>query len=177
MNRFFRQALWSPPKEAQSPAASIPPPGIALTIQCDTDLLDEAYSIALKDETRPEKVSVVLSLARQFYQCGADRGFDLLSTAIKIANRLPSGEPEKSSLTGKRSGVEAYTVVGGQELTTGHSASRDSLSFEDVAAFTKRDFIQAQNLGYQIDDRVLRAKYFMAVAQSVLQTASDSARH
>jgi len=145
--------------------------------QCDTDLLDEAYSIALKDETRPEKVSVVLSLARQFYRCGADRGFDLLSNAITIANRLPSGEPEKSSLTAKRPGVEAYTVVGGQELTTGHSASRDSLSFEDAAAFTKRDFIQAQNLGYQIDDRVLRAKYFMAVAQSVLQTASDSDRH
>ncbi len=145
---------------------------------CDIELLSEAYSVATRDEVRPEKVRVILSLARQFSQCSTERGFELLSAAIKIANQLPASDPEKSSLTHKRQWVESYTVVGGQELTTEVPITRESVTFDDAAVFAKRDFIQAQNLGYQIDDRIFRARYFIAIARSVLPpTPVKSARN
>lgn len=144
---------------------------------CDTELLSEAYAVAQKDVNRPEKVRVILKLANHFAKCKSERGFELLSAAIEVANKLPlESDSERRNLRGFR--VETYTVVGGQELTTEVSNNRESIAFEDVTSFVRRDFAQAQNIGYQFKDRVLRAKYLITLAKAVLITTPNrSARN
>jgi hypothetical protein len=80
--------------------------------RCDTQLMAEAYATAMKDVARPEKVRVILSLASQFSKCGIERGFELLSAAIKVANQLPSSDLESSVLVDRRARVVTYTVAG-----------------------------------------------------------------
>jgi hypothetical protein len=142
--------------------------------RCDTQLMAEAYATAMKDVARPEKVRVILSLASQFSKCGIERGFELLSAAIKVANQLPSSDLESSVLVDRRAKVVTYTVVGGRELTTEVSATRDSITFDDVTAFASQDLPQARSLAYQFDDQVLRAKYLITIARSVLQSKPSS---
>ena len=145
---------------------------------CDTQLMAEAYSTAMKDVARPEKVRVILSLAGQFSKCGIERGFELLSAAIKVTNQLPSNDLESSILVDRRPRVVTYTVVGGRELTTDVPTSRESINFDDVTVFAKQDLAQARNLAYQFDDHVFRAKYLITVARAILEPPpSNSPRH
>lgn len=144
---------------------------------CDIELLAEAYSVAQKDENRPEKLRVILKLANYFAKCNSERGFELLTAAIDVANKLrPDADSERRNM--RRFRVETYTMVGGEELTTEVPNNRESITFEDVVSFVRRDFAQAQNLGYHFEDRVLRAKYLITIAKAILQTApTRSARN
>jgi hypothetical protein len=145
-------------------------------VLCDAELLAEAYAVALKDENRPEKVRVILKLASYFPKCGAERGFEVLSAAIEVANKLRSESFANPPILRYR--IVNYTMVGGQELTTEVSTTRDSIVFDDITGFVRLDFAQAQNLGLQFKDPVLRAKYLITIARTVLLTSpKQSARN
>ncbi len=136
---------------------------------CDLELLSEAQLIALKDEIRPEKVSVLLSLATRVAKCDPGRGFEFLSAAVNTTNQLPATDLVSSNRDG-RSRVLAYTMVGGQELSSETQTTRDSLNFDGLEVFAKSDFTQTQYLGYQIQDRIFRSKYLISLAQGLLQS-------
>ena len=59
------------------------------------NLFSEAYSIAAKSENTPAKLEVLLSIAKEFVLVDRDRGFEIFSEAVKIANRLETKTPPK----------------------------------------------------------------------------------
>ncbi len=140
---------------------------------CDLALLTEVHSIALKDEIRPEKVSVILSLAVRVAKCDPIRGFEWLSAAVKNTNQLPATD-SASTNRDSRSRVVVYTMVGGQELSSETQTTRESLGFDGLEVFAESDFTQTQYLGYQLHDRVLRSKYLISLARTVLESKPNT---
>ena len=61
------------------------------------------------------------------------------------------------------------TVVDGQEVSTDDRVTLDSIDFNQIGAFVERDYLRTNFLGNDVKDRLLRSKYFIALARSVLQ--------
>ena len=59
-------------------------------------------------------------------------------------------------------------MVGGLELTAGKHATLDGLSFENLGPTLRRDYYRARNLGDNIQNKMIRAKYLLALALSTL---------
>ena len=60
------------------------------------------------------------------------------------------------------------TVVAGKEVSTDDRVTVDSVDFDEISEFVKRNYVQTSLLGRIIRDQVLRAKYFIALARSIL---------
>jgi len=138
---------------------------------CDFEVLSDGYSIAQKDETRPEKVNELLILSEAFAQCDANRGFEVLSYAVKSINQLKESNPVRPSIDKGKNQIASYIVVDGKELSTDSHISADELTFENLKPLVKADFLQAQYLGQQIQNPVLRARVHISIARIALQEA------
>ena len=137
---------------------------------CDFEVLSDGYSIAQKDENRPEKINELLILSEAFAQCNTNRGFEVLSDAVKSVNQLKESNPAPSMDNGK-SRIVSYIVVGGKELSTDSHISADELTFDNLKPLIKADFLQAQYLGQQIQNPSLRARFHISIARIALQEA------
>src|SRR5215208_4572285 len=140
---------------------------------CDFEVLSDGYSIAQKDETRPEKVNELLILSEAFAQCDANRGFEVLSYAVKSINQLKESNPVRPSMDKGKNRIASYIVVDGKELSTDSYISADELTFENLKPLVKADFLQAQYLGQQIQNPVLRARVHISIARIALQEADE----
>jgi len=140
---------------------------------CDFEVLSDGYSIAQKDETRPEKVNELLILSEAFAQCDANRGFEVLSYAVKSINQLKESNPVRPSMDKGKNRIASYIVVDGKELSTDSHISADELTFENLKPLVKADFLQAQYLGQQIQNPVLRARVHISIARIALQEADE----
>lgn len=133
------------------------------------DLLSEAYSIAAKSDNTPAKLEVLLLIAKEFVRFDHDRGFDILSDAVDTANRLDTKAQSKPThLSGPTMKVISITVVDGKEVSANTRATVDSIDFNEISAFAERDYLRTSVLGGDMKDRFLRAKYFVALARSIL---------
>ena len=135
-----------------------------------TNLLSEAYSIAAKTDNTPAKMDVLLSIAKEYLRLDRDRGFEIFSDAIKTGNRLDTkteAKPDNRSGVGYR--VINITVVNGNEVSTDDRVTLDSINFNQIGAFAERDFLETSLMGTDLKDRSLRARYFIALARSVLK--------
>ena len=65
--------------------------------------------------------------------------------------------------------VISVTMVDGQEVIGNDRATLDSIDFNQIGAFVDRDFVRASLLGDNLKDRLLRTKYRIAIARSVLR--------
>lgn len=134
-----------------------------------SDFLSEARLIVQRGEDTPDKLFALLLIAEQFAKFDSVRGFETLSLAIKTANHLkaenlrPPVSPKALPITFK-----IYTVLNGKEVTTSERASVDSIDFVQVSNLALQDYIQAIALGNRIENRLVRAKFLMAVARSAL---------
>lgn len=137
---------------------------------CDFEVLSDGYSIAQKDEPRPEKVNELLILSEAFAQCNPSRGFEVLSEAVKSINQLKESDSVRDSVD-NRNQIVSYIVVGGKELSTDRHISANELTFESLKPLVKADFLQAQYLGQQIHNPVLRARFHISIARIALQEA------
>src|SRR5215208_1259047 len=138
---------------------------------CDFEVLSDGYSIAQKDESRPEKVNELLILSEAFAQCDANRGFEVLSYAVKSINQLKEFNPVRPSMDKGKNQIASYIVVDGKELSTDSHISAAELTFENLKPLVKADFLQAQYLGQQIQNPVLRARVHISIARIALQEA------
>jgi len=132
------------------------------------NLLSEAYSIAAKCDNTPAKVAALLFIAKEFVLSDQNRGFDILSEALKTANRVDPKADGKTKPSGPTMRVITMTVVDGKERSTDLHATVDSIDFNEIGIFAERDYVQTSLLGEDIKDRLLRSKYFLALARSVL---------
>ena len=69
------------------------------------------------------------------------------------------------------------TMVGGAELTTGVHATLDSLNFSRMAELVRTDYFRSRNLGDNLQNKILRGRYLITLAQSFLNpnlTVKDS---
>jgi hypothetical protein len=133
-----------------------------------TDSLSEAYTIAAKSENNPPKLDALLFIARQFLPLDRVRGFDVLSDALKVANRIdPKAQPSNRA-AGPTIRVITFTVVDGKERSTALRPTLDSIDFNDIGVFAEADYLQTSTLGDGLKDHLLRTKYFIALARSVL---------
>jgi hypothetical protein len=144
-----------------------------------TDLLSEAYTIASKGEPTPDRAAITLLLAQKFAKLDLGRSFELLSAAIRIINQLQTAVATSPSGQTQRHGVRviSYTMVGGAELTTGEHATLDALTFEGLGVLVRSDYFRARNFGDDIQNKIVRARYLMALARGVLvEPGSKSAQ-
>lgn len=132
------------------------------------NLLSQAYSIAEKCDNTPAKLQVLLLIANEFVRFDQDRGFDILSNAVSTANRLEKVQPKTNTSSPLSLKVIRITVVGGKEVSTDDRVTVDSIDFDEISEFVKRNYIQTSLLGRNIRDDFLRAKYFIALARSIL---------
>ncbi len=132
------------------------------------DLLSDAYSIAAKGDNTAAKLEVLLSIAKEFVLLDRERGFDILSEAAETANRLKKPEPKTNTFSGPMLKVITMTVVNGKEVSTDDTVTLDSIDFNQITPFTERDYLRTSLVGDNLKDRSLRAKYFIALARSVL---------
>lgn len=139
--------------------------------RCDFEVLSDGYSIALKDENRPEKVNELLILSEAFAQCNTNRGFEVLSEAVKSVNQLKESNPVLPSMDNGKNRIVSYIVVGGKELSTDSHISANELTFDNLKPLIKADFLQAQYLGQQIQNPALRARFHISMARIALQEA------
>ena len=131
------------------------------------ELFAEAYEIALKSERTADRAEVLLLLAEKVTSLDSERSFEFLSAAIKAVNQAKdSASVEPPPLRGLT--TISYTMVGGLQLTAGKHATLDGLSFESLEATLGRDYYRARNLGDTIQNKVIRAKYLLALARSIL---------
>jgi hypothetical protein len=140
-----------------------------------TELLSEAYTIISKSENTADKVATILILAGKFSGIDTVRGFETLSSAIKTANQVPADELSQTSMFQKKGPrVISYTMVGGAELSTNEHATLDSINFETLGRLVKQDFNLAVTLGGDLQNKMLRAKYLIAVADSALRLTEQA---
>jgi hypothetical protein len=138
---------------------------------CDFEVLSDGYSIAQKDENRPEKVNELLILSEAFAQCSTNRGFEVLADAVKSLNQLKESSAVLPSIDSGKSRIVSYIVVGDKELSTDSHISANALTFDNLKPLIKADFLQAQYLGQQIQNPALRARFHISIARIALQEA------
>lgn len=135
------------------------------------DLLSESYEVASKGEPTADRAAITLILAQKFAKFDLQRSFELLAAAIKTINQIPNvatapaGPPQRSGVR-----VFSFTMVGGAELTTGDHATLDSLSFQGLGTLVGSDYFRARNLGDDIQNKTVRARYLLAIARNVLDS-------
>lgn len=134
-----------------------------------SDLLARADAIASKSDNTAAKLEVLLLIAKEFAAFDQDRGFEILSNALNTANRVEKTAPktDKSNMPVIR--VISVTMVDGQEVVGNERATMESIDFNQIGAFIDRDFVRTTLLADTLKDRLLRTKYLIAVARSVLR--------
>jgi hypothetical protein len=161
-NDLSRRARWL----AQI-AGSLSPPSKDNTEAAE--LLSEAHSIAAKTENTPAKIEVLLLIAKEFLRIDQERGFEVLSEAVGTTNRVEKVPAKANKSNVPFIKVISMTVVGGQEVSTDDRVTLDSIDFNQIGAFVERDYLRTSFLGNEVKDRLLRSKYFIALARKVLQ--------
>lgn len=144
-----------------------------------SEILSEAYEMVGKGEPSADRAAITLLLAQKFAKFDSERSFSLLEAAIKIINQVQIAGPSPPPLVtrGPRSGVFTITMVGSSELTTGVHATLGSLNFSGVAGLLKTDYFRSRNLGDSIQNKILRGRCLITLAQSFLNpnlTVKDS---
>lgn len=132
------------------------------------DSLSEAYAIAAKSDNTAAKLDALLFIAQQFLTLDRDRGFDVLSEALKTANRIDPKTQTSVKTTAPTIRVMTFTVVNGKERSAALRPTLDSVDFNEIGAFAETDYFQTSSLGDSLKDHLLRSKYFIALARSIL---------
>lgn len=134
-----------------------------------TNLLSEAYSMAAKSDNTPGKLQALLLIANSFVRIDQERGFDILSDAVDTTNRLDAKAQSKPKYPpGPFIKVISITMVDGKEVSTADRPTLNSIDFNQISAFAERDYLRTSALGGVIKDHFFRAKYFIALARSIL---------
>jgi hypothetical protein len=133
-----------------------------------SDLLLRAYAIASKSDNSADKIEVLLLIAKEFIAFDRDRGFEILSDALSTANRVEKTAPKTEKSSAPTIRVISVTIVDEQEVVGNERATMESIDFNQIGAFVDRDFVRTSLLGDNLKDRLLRTKYLIAVARSVL---------
>ncbi|HEX8709356.1 MAG TPA: hypothetical protein VF723_14015 [Pyrinomonadaceae bacterium] len=139
-------------------------------------LFSEAHDIALKGDDTPDKVTVILNIAEQFARFDPARGQRMLSDTIKVINKLrPDTAQPETSVRQPPIRIKTITAFNGKELTTGERETVESINFKQLGAFARQDYMGTRYLGERIDNKILRAKFFIAVDSNILQRADREA--
>jgi hypothetical protein len=140
------------------------------------DLLSQAYAIAAKSDNTPVKLDVLLLIAKEFVGFDQERGFDTLSKAVDIANGLdPKASSEQNHSSKPIIRMTSISMVGGKAVTNDDRPTLKSIDFNQLNAFAERDYLRTSGLGDDLKDHLLRAKYFIAVARSILHLPRQGA--
>ncbi|PYT05108.1 MAG: hypothetical protein DMF60_13015 [Acidobacteria bacterium] len=137
-----------------------------------TDLLWEAYSIALKCEETPDKVLSLLIISEEFAKFDLFRAFDTLWFAVKTVNRLKSDDTVRpASSSGPLITIKSITGVNGKEFTTGEHTRAESIDFVQIAILARQDFAQTRVIGENIENTLFRTKFLIAAASTALNSS------
>ena len=139
-------------------------------------LFGEAYDIALKIERAADRAEVLLLLAEKVNSLDPERTYEFLSAAIKAVNQAKDEavSTEHPSRRGFR--TMSFTMFGSLQLSPGNHATLDSLSFNEVAPLICSDYFRARNLGDDIQHKITRARYLLALARNTLDSLENKAR-
>ena len=136
-----------------------------------SELLSEAYETVRKGEQSADRAAITLLLAQKFATFDSERSFGLLEEAIKTMNQIQTAGPPTNQPAfgpGPRVRVISISVVGGAEMTTGLHATLDSLNFTGLAGLFKTDYFRSRNMGDNLQNKIVRGRYLVNLAQSVL---------
>lgn|GEM_PF-1489785 len=140
------------------------------------ELLSQAYAIAAKSDNAPVKLEVLLLVAKEFVSFDQERGFDTLSKAVDIANGLdPKLASKPNHFSGPIIRMTSISVVDGKGVTNDDRPTLNSIDFNQLSAFAERDYLRTSGLGENLKDHLLRAKYFIALARTILHLPRQGA--
>jgi len=133
------------------------------------ELLSEALSIVTSAEPSVDRAAITLLLAQKFAKFDPNRAFEIVEAAVKTINSVQSGLPSRTQQT-QHHGVRviSFTVVGGVELSTEQHESLDSLPFDALKPLGASDYYRARNLADSLQNKLIRARYLIALARGVL---------
>jgi hypothetical protein len=134
------------------------------------ELLSEASTVTSKGEPTPDKVTLFLSIAQQFGRFDTIRGFETLGDALKLINQLkPEDIAARSVLTKPRPmRIKSYTVLNGNEFSTGDRATIESINFSQVGVFVAQDYMQTRLLSNKLELPLWRTRFLTAVGSAML---------
>lgn len=134
------------------------------------ELLSEAHSIILKADDLPEKITLLLTIAEHFAKFNSSRGIEVLSDALKALNQVkPDVAETRASLKKPPLTIKIITSFNGKELSPGERATLESINFSPASAFAKQDYLGTRAFGERINDKIMRAKFLVAVDSNVLE--------
>jgi len=133
------------------------------------ELLSEAYSTALKGENTPDKLVALLDVAEELARIDSARAFNTLFEVVKTSNNLkPDSAPVKDVVGAFPFKSVNYIVVNGKEVNAEDRATAKSITFGQISTLSRIDFLQTRSIGEGIQNKILRAKFLLAVAKGVL---------
>ncbi|MEK6280820.1 MAG: hypothetical protein AABN95_10745, partial [Acidobacteriota bacterium] len=155
------------PKPSLTQPVSAPSPKGSSTLS-----LEQQLALSVLGEPTAERAAITLVLAQKFAKFDLQRSFELLAAAIKTINQIPyvvtapSWPPQRRGVS-----VYSFTMVGGAELTTGNHATLDSLTFQGLDTLVRTDYFRARNLADDILNKIVRARYLLAIARTILDSS------
>lgn len=127
------------------------------------ELLEEAATYATKAEDTAEKLRALLGLANLYATINPVRGFDLVTEAVKTANKVPSYRPDQTQLVrvvANRNGRGANTNVNSVE------------SFDlgrTLTVLARTDFERALLLAQSLEQKTFRYTAVLALAATLFE--------
>lgn len=135
-----------------------------------TEILSETYSIAMKGDDIPDKLAALLTVTEMFASFDPTQSFEVLASAVSTTNRLKVDQ-QSGTASSPPFRIKVITAVNGKELTTGEYTSIESIDFNQVRPLARRDYTHTRLIGENIENKMLKAKFFIAVAGALLDTS------
>lgn len=137
----------------------------------------DAYHLALKGDDTAEKVEALLVISELVSRVDLTCSFNALSAAVTTANRVRT-EEKSASLVAKKPTVtvESIVVVNGKEIRANQLVTMDSINFEQAGALGLQDFTRTRLIGMDLENRLLRIKYMIAMSRSILADSENKSK-
>jgi hypothetical protein len=133
------------------------------------ELLSEAYFTAMKGENTPDKLVALLDVAEEMAKIDSARAFNILFEVVKTSNSLKADSAPVKDVVGAFPFKSVnYIVVNGKEVNAEERATAKSITFDQISTLSRIDFLQTRSIGEGIENKILRAKFLLAVAKGVL---------
>lgn len=124
------------------------------------ELLDDAERVAVKADDSPAKVRALVAVSALYQKIDADRGFNVVSEALKSISRLKRPYADDPNLVRE---VEA------KDFRANYTAPTLAFSLDrTLGQLASSDFDRALLLAESMEDKPLRASLVISVAGSVL---------
>ncbi len=127
------------------------------------EMLEEAATFATKAEDTAEKLRALLGLTNIYATINPVRGFELVTEAIKTANKVPNYKPDQTQL------VRVLALRGGRGANTNVNSVEAFDLGKTLTVLARTDFERALLLAQSIEQKPFRYTAVIALAATLIE--------